>query len=50
MDMHLADKIGVQHAFIIPAVCYVYIALFGYLGGRHAEREIAEIEAAQGAA
>jgi glucose/galactose transporter len=47
---HLADKIGVQHAFIIPAVCYVYIALFGYLGGRHAEREIAEIEAAQGAA
>ena len=43
-------KIGVQHAFIIPAVCYVYIALFGYLGGRHAEREIAEIEAAQGAA
>jgi FHS family L-fucose permease-like MFS transporter len=47
---HLADKIGVQHAFIIPTVCYVYIALFGYLGGRHAEREVAEIEAAQGAA
>ena len=47
---HLADKIGVQHAFIIPAVCYVYIALFGYLGGRHAEREIEEIEAAQRAA
>jgi FHS family L-fucose permease-like MFS transporter len=44
---HLADKIGVQHAFMIPAVCYVYIALFGYLGGRHAEREIVEIEAAQ---
>jgi MFS transporter, FHS family, L-fucose permease len=44
---HLADKIGVQHAFMIPAVCYVYISLFGYMGGRHAEREIAEIEAAQ---
>jgi MFS transporter, FHS family, L-fucose permease len=25
----LADKIGVHHAFIIPAVCYVYIAIFG---------------------
>jgi FHS family L-fucose permease-like MFS transporter len=47
---HLADKIGVQHAFMIPAVCYIYIALFGYLGGRHAEREVVEIEAAKGAA
>ncbi len=37
---HLADKIGVQHAFMIPAVCYIYIALFGYLGGRRAEREV----------
>ena len=37
---HLADAIGVQHAFMIPAVCYIYIALFGYLGGRRAEREI----------
>jgi len=36
---HLADAIGVQHAFVIPAVCYIYIALFGYLGGRRAERE-----------
>jgi len=27
---HLADAIGVQHAFVIPAVCYIYIALFGY--------------------
>ncbi|WP_317891033.1 sugar MFS transporter [Edaphobacter bradus] len=44
---HLADAIGVHHAFVIPAVCYIYIALFGYLGGRRAEREIAEIEAAQ---
>ncbi len=37
---HLADAVGVQHAFIIPAVCYIYIALFGYLGGRRAEREV----------
>ncbi len=39
---HLADAIGVQHAFMIPAICYIYIALFGYLGGRRAEREISE--------
>ena len=37
---HLADAVGVQHAFVIPAVCYIYIALFGYLGGRRAEREV----------
>lgn len=37
---HLADLIGVQHAFIIPAVCYVYIALFGFLGGRKSERDV----------
>jgi FHS family L-fucose permease-like MFS transporter len=43
---HLADAIGVQHAFVIPATCYIYIALFGYLGGRRAEREIREKPAA----
>jgi FHS family L-fucose permease-like MFS transporter len=37
---HLADAIGVQHAFVVPAVCYIYIALFGYVGGRRAEREV----------
>jgi len=37
---HLADAVGVQHAFVIPATCYIYIALFGYLGGRRAEREV----------
>jgi FHS family L-fucose permease-like MFS transporter len=26
----LADKIGIQHAFIVPVICYVYIALFGW--------------------
>jgi len=40
---HLADKIGVQHAFMVPVVCYVYIALFGYLGGRRAEREVGAV-------
>ncbi|HEX2917997.1 MAG TPA: sugar MFS transporter [Edaphobacter sp.] len=37
---HLADLIGVQHAFVIPAICYIYIAAFGYVGGRRAEREV----------
>ncbi len=26
----LADHIGYQHAFVIPAVCYVYIAAYGF--------------------
>jgi FHS family L-fucose permease-like MFS transporter len=26
----IADKIGIQHAFIIPVVCYIYIAFFGF--------------------
>jgi FHS family L-fucose permease-like MFS transporter len=31
---HLADQIGVQHAFVVPAVCYVYIAALGF-SARH---------------
>ena len=26
----IADTIGVHHAFLIPVVCYIYIALFGF--------------------
>lgn len=26
----LADKIGVQHSFILPVCCYIYIAFFGW--------------------
>jgi FHS family L-fucose permease-like MFS transporter len=26
----IADSIGVHHAFLIPVVCYIYIALFGF--------------------
>ena len=26
----VADRIGVHHAFFIPVVCYLYIALFGF--------------------
>lgn len=28
----LADSIGIQHAFIIPAICYLYIAYYGLKG------------------
>lgn len=30
----LADHIGIHHAFIIPAVCYIYIAYYGFRGSR----------------
>ena len=28
----LADRIGIHHAFILPALCYVYIAFYGFKG------------------
>ena len=28
----LADTIGIHHAFIIPVICYIYIAFYGYKG------------------
>jgi FHS family L-fucose permease-like MFS transporter len=31
----LADRIGIHHAFILPALCYVYIAYYGYRGSVH---------------
>jgi MFS transporter, FHS family, L-fucose permease len=31
----LADRIGIHHAFILPALCYVYIAFYGYKGSVH---------------
>jgi FHS family L-fucose permease-like MFS transporter len=31
----LADRIGIHHAFILPAVCYLYIAYYGLFGSRH---------------
>ena len=30
----LADRIGIHHAFIFPALCYVYIAYYGFSGSR----------------
>ena len=28
----LADRIGIHHAFIIPAVCYLFIMYYGFKG------------------
>ncbi len=30
----LADRIGLHHAFIIPALCYIFIAYYGFVGSR----------------
>lgn len=31
----LADRIGIHLAFILPAVCYLYIFYYGLYGSRH---------------
>jgi FHS family L-fucose permease-like MFS transporter len=30
----LADRIGLQIAFLLPAVCYLYIVFYGFVGSR----------------
>jgi FHS family L-fucose permease-like MFS transporter len=30
----LADHIGIHHAFVLPALCYVYIAFYGFKGSQ----------------
>jgi len=34
LEGRLADSIGIHHAFIIPAVCYIYLAYYGFVGSR----------------
>jgi FHS family L-fucose permease-like MFS transporter len=29
-----ADRIGIHHAFFLPAICYIYIAYFAFYGSR----------------
>jgi FHS family L-fucose permease-like MFS transporter len=31
-----ADKVGIQHAFVIPICCYLYIACYGLWGSKPA--------------
>jgi FHS family L-fucose permease-like MFS transporter len=30
-----ADHIGIQHAFFLPVLCYIYIAYYGLIGSKH---------------
>ena len=30
----LADMIGIHHAFVLPAICYLYIVFFAFKGSR----------------
>jgi MFS transporter, FHS family, L-fucose permease len=32
LEGRLADSIGIHHAFIIPAICYIYLAYYGFIG------------------
>jgi MFS transporter, FHS family, L-fucose permease len=34
IEGRLADSIGIHHAFVIPAVCYIYLAYYGFRGSR----------------
>ncbi len=31
----LADSIGIQYAFVLPAICYLYVVFYGFKGCRH---------------
>jgi FHS family L-fucose permease-like MFS transporter len=33
----LADKVGIQHAFFLPILCYLYIAYYGLSGSKPAQ-------------
>ena len=37
----LADRIGIHLAFVLPAVCYLYIVYYGLRGSRHAVKWLA---------
>ena len=41
----LADSIGIHLAFILPAVCYLYIVYYGLLGSRHGDVPVQAAEA-----
>ncbi|HEY3927476.1 MAG TPA: sugar MFS transporter [Candidatus Koribacter sp.] len=37
----LADRIGIHHAFILAAICYIYIAFYGFKGSKHGHEVVA---------
>ena len=30
----IADKVGIHHAFVLPVICYIFIAYYGFRGSR----------------
>jgi FHS family L-fucose permease-like MFS transporter len=43
----IADRIGIQHAFFVPVICYAYIVFYGLSGSRpNSERSVAGYAAA----
>ncbi|MHB1937400.1 MAG: sugar MFS transporter [Acidobacteriaceae bacterium] len=38
----VADKIGIHHAFFLPALCYVYICFYGFQGSKIRSSKIAQ--------
>jgi FHS family L-fucose permease-like MFS transporter len=34
-----ADRIGIHHAFFLPAICYIYISYFAFYGSRSVRAE-----------
>ncbi len=36
LEGRVADSIGIHHAFVIPALCYVFIAYYGFKGSQPA--------------
>ena len=37
----LADRIGIHHAFVLPVLCYLYIAYYGFRGSKRVTRVVA---------
>jgi FHS family L-fucose permease-like MFS transporter len=37
----LADKVGIQNSFILPVICYLYIAYYGLWGSKPVRRVVA---------
>ena len=43
----IADRVGIQHAFFVPVICYLYIVFYGLSGSKpNSERYVAEYAAA----
>jgi MFS transporter, FHS family, L-fucose permease len=42
----LADRVGIQHSFVIPAICYLYIAYYGLWGSKPVRTITALVEPA----